>query len=126
VFVCVEGFRLLFSETLHASTSENGFLSVNYGKACLGYINLSSSSSVSVKYDGKTTSFSSHSNSKSIQRYGFQIKENEDITLTLYTENEDERKEWIEVLTEAFTGVEHELTSKALIIPSFNDNRQYY
>jgi cAMP-dependent protein kinase regulator len=81
---------------------------------------------VSVKYDGKTTSFSSHSNSKSIQRYGFQIKENEDITLTLYTENEDDRKEWIEVLTEAFTGIEHELISKALIIPSFNDNRQNY
>jgi cAMP-dependent protein kinase regulator len=81
---------------------------------------------VSAKYDGKTTSFSSSSNSKSIQRYGFQIKENEDITLTLYTENENDRKEWIEVVTEAINGIEHELTSKALIIPSFNDNRQNY
>ncbi len=115
VFVCIEDYRLLFSETLHPSTTENAFLSANIGKSCLGYLALTAQSQVFLKYEKTSNSYSSNS----LQRYGFQVKENEEIKLTLFAEEESERSLWIEVINEAIAEVEHELSTKALIIPSF-------
>ena len=116
IFVCIEDFKLLFSESLHASTSEQAFLASNYRKSCLGYINITQKSDVSIKYEKSPLSFSAGS----IQRFGFQIKENEDIVLTLFAEEEIERRLWMEVINEAIHGTVHELEGKALVIPSFS------
>jgi CRP-like cAMP-binding protein len=118
VFICIENCKLLFSEPLHASTSDSAFLSNNIvGKSCFGYINLTPKSEVVIRYEKGTASLGSGS----IQRYGFRIQENgEEIQLSLFAESESDRRMWMEVINEAINGVQHELETKALMIPSFS------
>ncbi|RYH03706.1 hypothetical protein EON65_47155, partial [archaeon] len=117
VWVCVYSRRLLFSESIPTSTSENRFIADHYGQSCKGYLDLTDKSDVKLK-NGDRSSMNLSTVSSATKKFPFQVKDGF-TSVTLAAESEAERESWVETIRQAIAGTNHELSSTALTFPSF-------